>query len=366
MRAASSWFWNRSASATMRAPPASSMLVASSVPRPPQPSKPTRTAELACVPRTREEGMIMNPAVPAAEPRKERRSIPAEDGPADSCGLLTFSFMTALLSVMLADQLLQIICRSTNVLELPRAGNFPFDGNRAPVMNFLEALDDAREIDFAFPYGNFGSELSRICGPEAVLCVDALNVGRQHFDGVYRIGLAVHDDVGEVEVDPLVAETDVVHGADQRNRGFLAGLVAEVLAISAAILRDFAHRGNEFLVNRIVWIFRDKAGVCLYGGDINARGEIGGRFDVRDTGGTRLARDQAYGKRAIVKIPGFLAGAADDERSSFEIGGIEGLAQACSESGIEAVEVNLARRYAQILERGHGRLGLGLDAEDQP
>jgi hypothetical protein len=53
---------NRSARATMRAGPLMAMLVASTVPRPPQPSRPTRTAELAWEPRTSCGFTIMKPA----------------------------------------------------------------------------------------------------------------------------------------------------------------------------------------------------------------------------------------------------------------------------------------------------------------
>src|SRR4029077_18220068 len=63
-----------SARATTRAPPVSTRLDASSVPRPPHPSRPTRTAELAAVPRTSEGLMSITPAVVAADLRNFRRS----------------------------------------------------------------------------------------------------------------------------------------------------------------------------------------------------------------------------------------------------------------------------------------------------
>src|SRR5882762_9429037 len=70
-----------SARATTRAPPVSTRLDASSVPRPPQPSSPTRTAELAAVPCTSPGLINIAPAVPAATPINLRRSSLPEEFP---------------------------------------------------------------------------------------------------------------------------------------------------------------------------------------------------------------------------------------------------------------------------------------------
>src|SRR5215471_3346154 len=64
-----------SPSATTRASPVSTRLLASSVPRSPQPSKPTRTAELASVPRTKPGLISIALAVPVATAINFRRLI---------------------------------------------------------------------------------------------------------------------------------------------------------------------------------------------------------------------------------------------------------------------------------------------------
>src|SRR5580700_10001784 len=64
-----------SAKATTRAPPVSKRLVASSVPRPPHPSSPTRTCEFASEPQTPPAGINMTPPTAAAVPRNFLRPI---------------------------------------------------------------------------------------------------------------------------------------------------------------------------------------------------------------------------------------------------------------------------------------------------
>src|SRR5262249_3774855 len=156
------------------------------------------------------------------------------------------------------------------------------DGNGAAVVNFLQPSDDTRKINLSFAYGNFLAEFSRVGGPEAVFGVDALDVRREDFNCVDRIGLAVHDDVGDINVAALIVEADIAHGAHERDGSFLAGFVAEVLAVAVAVLSDFAHGVNRFLVDRVVGIFGDEAGVGLQRGNVTAGGKIGGGFDVGD------------------------------------------------------------------------------------
>src|SRR4029077_3119994 len=174
-----------------------------------------------------------------------------------------------------ADQMAQIVRGRADILKLLRAGNFTLDGYGALVVDFFQALDDTREIYFTLTDRNFGSEFSGTCGPETVFRMDALNVGREDFDGVNGIGLTVHDEVGEVEVDALIVEGDVAHRAHQRDGSFLARFVAEVLPIAGAVFSDFTHGGNRFFVNGVVRIFRNEADVSLDGGNIAADGEVG-------------------------------------------------------------------------------------------
>src|SRR5579862_739470 len=264
------------------------------------------------------------------------------------------------------DQLLQVILRGAHIFQLLRAGNLAFDGDRAAIVDFFQALEDAREIDFTFADGDFIAKVMRIGGPQAILGVDALDVRREEFNGVYRIGFAIEDEIGEIKIDALIFQADVVDGANQRNRGFLSGFVAEVLAITAAVFGDFAHGGDGFLVERIVGIFGDEPAMSLHGGNVAADSEIRRGFEVGDAGRAGVARNEADGQGAVVEIPGFLAGTADDQGSGFNAGAVERLAKRFGEGRLKVVlHVNLAGGDAEVLEFGHGGIGIWLDAEDE-
>src|SRR5713226_367831 len=163
-----------SASATTRAPPVSTRLVASSVPRPPQPKRPTRTAEFAAVPRTKSGLMIIKPAVAAAEVIKVRRSTWSLEF---LFSVASVDMILSWLRITLPDQLLQIILGGSNVFQLLWPGNFAFDGDRSAIGKLLQASDDAGKVYLAFPNRNFHTEIFRVGRPETIFCMDALNVG---------------------------------------------------------------------------------------------------------------------------------------------------------------------------------------------
>src|SRR5580765_657335 len=164
----SSWSWNISPRATTRAPPVSTRFDASSVPRPPQPNKPTRTAELAAVPRTRLGLINIAPAAPAVTAMNFRRVTSF-----DRAG---FSGSTDMFPPKLSDQFLQIHFCGANVFELLRSGDLPLYGDRAAIIELLQPLDNTRKIHFAFANGNFFPKLLGVCGPHSVFGMNSLHV----------------------------------------------------------------------------------------------------------------------------------------------------------------------------------------------
>src|SRR5262249_37313291 len=148
--------------ATTRAPPVSTRFIASSVPRPPQPSKPTRIAELAAVPRTNSGRISTAPAVAAAPPMNFRRSYLSLRPAAcfASSGLRTSRVVRST-----ADEPFQVCLGCSYIFYLLRPGNFALDGHRAAIVDLLQSLDDARKVDFAFTDGHFLPQVLRICRP---------------------------------------------------------------------------------------------------------------------------------------------------------------------------------------------------------
>src|SRR5229473_6858775 len=189
-----------SASATTRAPPVSTRFVASSVPRPPQPSRPTRTVELAAVPRTSAGLINITPAVAAATPINLRRSIlSGEFGccctsfdirpPGTNCileksreflrdfpSLRKKISLTAPARRELSDQFFQVSFRSPHVFHLLRPRNLPFDSDRPAIIQLLQTRDNARKIHFPFTDRHFFPQLLRVCRPQPVFGVNPLHV----------------------------------------------------------------------------------------------------------------------------------------------------------------------------------------------
>src|SRR5579862_4382506 len=111
------------------------------VPRPPQPSSPTRTAELACAPRTVCGFRSVKAAVPAAPVRNVRRPI--------------FSLFIAFSPS--ANQFLQVFLGGQNVLGLLRALNLALNRQRVLIANLLQVRDDHLEIHLALPDRNLAA-----------------------------------------------------------------------------------------------------------------------------------------------------------------------------------------------------------------
>src|SRR3984893_949831 len=112
------------------------------VPRPPQPNNPTRTAELACMPRTSCGFRMVNAAAPVAV-RKLRRPISS----------LFIAFSPS------ANQLFQKCLRRKDVLGLLRSTNFALNREGVPITGLFQQRDQDRKVYFALTYGNLAAEL---------------------------------------------------------------------------------------------------------------------------------------------------------------------------------------------------------------
>src|SRR5712691_12838684 len=136
------------------------------------------------------------------------------------------------MSSELSDEPFQVDFRGSHVLDLLGAGNLALDGDRALVVELLQARDDPRKIHLALADGYFLPQLPRVRRPEAVFGMNALDMGREDLHRVDRIGLAVEDEVGKIKVDALIVEADVLHRPLERDGCFLPGLIAEVLSVA--------------------------------------------------------------------------------------------------------------------------------------
>src|SRR5690242_11547953 len=275
-----------SASATTRALPVSTRFDASSVPRPPQPSKPTRTAEFAAVPRTNSGSISIAPAVAAATPVNFPRSRSFEK----------FDRFASLairppLNCKLSNEFFQVSLRLANIRYLLRAGNLTLNGDCALIIELFQALKNAREIHFAFADGNFLPQVFWIRGKQSVLGVDSLDIRTEELHRVHRIGFAIKNQVCEVKVDALIVETYVLHGTNQCDGRLLSGLVAEILPVVPAIANHFLHCRDRFLINRIVGILGNESAMRLDSRDSALLGEIRGFLDVRNPRRSRLTRN---------------------------------------------------------------------------
>src|SRR5690242_15179329 len=126
-----------SASATTRALPVSTRFDASSVPRPPQPSKPTRTAEFAAVPRTNSGLISIAPAVAAATPMNYRRSSPFE-----KFDRFASPAIRPPRHCELSNEFFQVSLRLPHIRYLLLAGNLALDGDRPAIVELFQAFNN--------------------------------------------------------------------------------------------------------------------------------------------------------------------------------------------------------------------------------
>ena len=99
------------------------------------------------------------------------------------------------------------------------------------VPELLQLRDHGRKIHFALPDGHLSPSFFGSVGYKPSFACTPWTYGPSTSSGVHRIGLAVHDEIGDVEVHAEVVHTHVADRAEQRDRRFLAGLAAEILAV---------------------------------------------------------------------------------------------------------------------------------------
>src|SRR5258708_38633371 len=187
-------------------------------PRPPQPSSPTRTAELACMPRTSWGFRIVNAA---AAPRNPRRPIVS-------------SLITLPPS---GNQFFKVSFRRENVLGLLRSFDLALDRQRVLIADLLQQGDQHREVHLALTDRNLAAQLFWIRRVEPVLGMNAHDMGPEQLDCVRRISFPIQDQVSHVEIDANIVQADVVDRSNQSDGRLLARLAAECLAIVFTVLR---------------------------------------------------------------------------------------------------------------------------------
>ncbi len=163
----------------------------------------------------------------------------------------------------------------------------------------------------------------------------------------------------------MIVHPHVLDGADERDGRLLAGFVPEILVVPLAVLHDFAHRRNGFLVDGVIRILRYEPAVRLDGSNPALFGEVRGLLDMGDARRSRLARNQPNRQRALVEVPHFPSRSANDERSRFDLVFVERLAQASREHGNDFVHEYLARWQAKIVNLGYRIIRIPADAENQ-
>jgi len=101
------------------------------------------------------------------------------------------------------------------------------DGDKALVAVSPELLDQLGEVHLALAHGNLFAKMVALGGEEAVLDVHITHVFAEGVPAVLRVGHAVEDDVGGIEVDAHVFVSDVLDGAQQGNGSLLTRLKQE-------------------------------------------------------------------------------------------------------------------------------------------
>src|SRR5947207_8471048 len=263
------------------------------------------------------------------------------------------------------DQVFQVCLRCAHIFHLLGPGDFALDGNRAAIVDFFQSGNDTREINFAFAYRNLFPESFRIGGPETIFGMNSLNIGTKQFDCVYRIGFAVQNQVGEIEIYTLIVGSNILNRAHERDRSFLAGLVTQVLAVAFAILGCVADSFDGFLIQGIVGIFGNESAMSLDSGNAALPGKIGGLLNVSDSRGTRLARNQTDSERATVKIPDFLTWPTNYNGRRLDVIHFQRLPEPAMKPRMKVRNIHLCSGKTEIANLYHCRIGIVLDRDNQ-
>ena len=104
--------------------------------------------------------------------------------------------------------------------------------------------------------------------------MEIADIAAEHLQGVHRVALAVHEQVGRVKVDAQVAGVDFLDDAEQDDGRLLAGLEPESQAALLAVDSDFADGVNDWWVFRVSHVFGDEAAVRDDGRCANHAGKV--------------------------------------------------------------------------------------------
>jgi len=133
--------------------------------------------------------------------------------------------------------------------------------------------------------------------------MEIADIAAEHLQGVHRVALAVHEQVGRVKVDAQVAGVDFLDDAEQDDGRLLAGLEPESQAALLAVDSDFADGVNDWWVFRVSHVFGDEAAVRDDGRCANHAGKVSAALQVDQPLGAILRGHQSKRSRAFREIP---------------------------------------------------------------
>ena len=113
------------------------------------------------------------------------------------------------------------------------------DDDLAGEAETVQSSDDPRKIDLPRADRHLLPELPAIRGVEPVLGVEVADVPAEHVERVERVGLAVEDQVGRIEIHGDVRQVQLFEERPQGVRRFLAGF--GVQTINRVLVVGIAH-----------------------------------------------------------------------------------------------------------------------------
>ena len=203
-------------------------------------------------------------------------------------------------------------------------------------------------------------------GIKAIFGVHALGVRAEDVDGVGGVPLAVEDQVGDVEVDTDVVEANVAYGADEGDRGLLAGLAVELLTVVAAVGGALPDRRDGFGIHRVVGIFWDEAAMSGERGDADLLREIRDVLSALDAGGAGGARDEPDGLRSMVEVIHLGPRSTGNGGAGLDVVTVESLAEFGGCGVVGVARADLARGEAEVVDAADCGVGVGRDADHDP
>ena len=227
-----------------------------------------------------------------------------------------------------------------------------------------ETLDHSRKIDLTLADRYLLAELVGIGRVKPVFGVDRADVLAEDIQRIEGIGFSVQDQIGSVQADSDVIQTDIPDDAHQCDRGLLPGLEQERLAIPFGVLRDFAYRLDRLAVEWVGRSLRNEPAMCLQVGDAEPFGEIRRALEADHPGAARGARNQPDGGRTLGKIPDVLSGSERFQTRNLDLVPAGGVLEARRQLRGEIVGVDETGRQPELVNTSHGRFGSGVQFRD--